>query len=245
MSAGNELLQLREVLRASLSLPLPSLGYVRAPIARDAAAVAVRLAAAASFESLPQPDAGARYGCAAPGVAYFRRPSIVLVRRRRSRVMLNHISFLMALASSGGAVSIFDEEDLPSHTASLELFARADVIVGAHGAGLTNIFLTAPGGAVFEVLASNFAGLHYAEFSVLMGAEYHRWEVPPQWPEGFDTSKPNAEKLANVMMPTAELMGELCGFLRRRFGVSRADWQNAQARRGLGAHNSSDASARG
>lgn len=48
------------------------------------------------------------------------------------------------------------------------------VVIGVHGAGLTNIIASSPGAAVFEILTTAFPGLHYAEYSVVMGLEYHR-----------------------------------------------------------------------
>jgi len=48
------------------------------------------------------------------------------------------------------------------------------VIIGVHGAGLTNVIASTPGAAVFEILPQNFPGLHYAEYSIVMGLEYHR-----------------------------------------------------------------------
>lgn len=206
MTAANDLLQLREAIRTALRLPLPSLAYLRGPIVRDSARIHAKLVRTPAA-NLPTAatSAVARYEC--PHTMY-RRPHVLLIRRRSSRGFNNWHSLFNALASSGAVLHIFDEAGLPSLMDAFSLFARADVVVGVHGAGLTNLIASSPGAAVFEVLPASFAGLHYAEYSAIIGAEYHRWEVP-------------GEKDSDVTAPVPEMMAALCTYTRRRFGVTQ------------------------
>ena len=226
MTAVNELLQLREALLASLGVKPPGLSYLRAPIARDETAVRAELARAPTFAHLPAAHEAIvkAHGCPA---AMFRRPRVLIVRRRGRRELLNYHSLLKAVRGMGADVTIFDDHSLPKHRDILRAFTSMDAVVAVHGAGLTNVFVSQPGAAVFEVLASNFAGLHYAEYSIVMGLEYFRWEVEPVWPAGVNAKGFMADKLANVMAPLADMSRSMCGFFRRRLGTTAAAWKAA------------------
>jgi hypothetical protein len=239
MTSANELLLLREALRRALGLPPPPLGYLRAPIVRDPRVVGARLRRAAAARGgagaalpTPAPSARKRYHCAP---AFYRRPHVLFIRRRASRLFVNYHSLLSALQSTGAVITIFDEAALPPPKETFGLFARADIIIGVHGAGLTNVIASSPGAAVFEVLPANFAGLHYAEYSIVMGLEYHRWEVPPILPPSPSPAPAGHEprphegrtvkdKDANVAAPLGDLMKAVCRYVSKRFGVGDADW---------------------
>ena len=238
MTSANELLLLREALRAALKLPAPPLGYLRAPIARDPDIISTRLVRAASPANLAQPFSITqhKYGC--PAYLY-RRPRILVIRRRATRLLSNYHTLLNSLKSSGAIITIFDELALPPPLETFGLFARSDVIIGVHGAGLTNVIASSPGAAVFEILPSSFPGLHYAEYSIVMGLEYHRWEVPgeepPHAPSSADDTDGSArrnrthtkDKDAHVTAPVGEIMTSLCAYVTRRFGVTADDWAAA------------------
>ena len=50
---------------------------------------------------------------------------------------------------------LFDDMRLPSFEMTLELFYRADVVVGPHGAGMANLLAARPGTTVVDVHCTN------------------------------------------------------------------------------------------
>ena len=52
-------------------------------------------------------------------------------------------------------VVLFDDMRLPSFEMTLELFYRADVVVGPHGAGMANLLAARPGTTVVDVHCAN------------------------------------------------------------------------------------------
>ena len=80
---------------------------------------------------------------------------IILLLRRRYRRLVNEQQVLAALYELGRhtdrQVVVFDELASPSFNTTLELFYRADVIVGAHGAAMANVLFSRPGTTLIEI----------------------------------------------------------------------------------------------
>ena len=73
---------------------------------------------------------------------------------------------------------VVNAEDLEV-PAQFSLFRRAGVVVGAHGAGLSNLQLCRPGCRVLEILNRAYRRETYWRLSSLVGLEYYRFFADP------------------------------------------------------------------
>ena len=84
---------------------------------------------------------------------------IILLIKRRMRRLTNHEDVYEVLRQLGEQtareVVVFDDSQLPSFEKTLELFYRADVVVGPHGAGMANLLAARPGTTVVDVHCTN------------------------------------------------------------------------------------------
>jgi hypothetical protein len=96
-----------------------------------------------------------------------RARDLVFVSRRDSnlRVMHNEAELEEALKPLGFATFVAGEAPV---TEQIRVFSRARVIVGAHGAGLTNLIFAPPGAFVLEIATPGSAGME--EFRFIAGA---------------------------------------------------------------------------
>lgn len=94
----------------------------------------------------------------------------LFVRRNNAeyRNLLNQDEMATLLAGAG--FTIVDPGTLP-FAAQADLFARAGIIVGAHGAALTNIVFAPPGSAVLELWGGRHQP-HYVDLARLRGLRY-------------------------------------------------------------------------
>jgi capsular polysaccharide biosynthesis protein len=99
------------------------------------------------------------------------RPRRLYVSRRGARRILNEDELIAALEPLGFEVARPDELDLPTQVA---LFSEATIIVGPHGAGLTNMVF-ARSGAVLELFPPEWVGWHYYMLAQAAGHRY--WYV--------------------------------------------------------------------
>jgi hypothetical protein len=92
---------------------------------------------------------------------------LVFVSRRDSglRVMHNEAELEQALRPLGFTTFVAGEAPV---TEQIQVFSRARVIVGAHGAGLTNLLFAPPGAFVLEIATPGSAGME--EFRFIAGA---------------------------------------------------------------------------
>ena len=105
------------------------------------------------------------------------RPRILVVKRSGSRKVLNHddlIAALFRVAEDTADVEVFDDERNLGARKSLELFGTSAIIVGPHGAGLSNIAVAPPGTTVVEFIVSGRAiNLCYMVFATKLALDYH------------------------------------------------------------------------
>ena len=92
---------------------------------------------------------------------------LVFVSRRDSnlRVMHNEAELEEALKPLGFTTFVAGEAPV---TEQIRVFSRARVIVGAHGAGLTNLIFAPPGAFVLEIATPGSLGME--EFRFIAGA---------------------------------------------------------------------------
>ena len=88
------------------------------------------------------------------------QPVAILLKRKR-RFLVNHDAILNEMSSFCLANSIecivYDDSDIPSYIDTQALFKRAVVVVGGHGAGLSNIVFCQPGTVVVEIQCDTVA----------------------------------------------------------------------------------------
>ena len=113
------------------------------------------------------------------------QPVAILLKRKR-RFLVNHDAILNEMSSFCSANSIeciiYDDSDIPSYSDTQALFKRAVVVVGGHGAGLSNIVFCQPGTVVVEIQCDtvarpcfrNLAGKVGLRFITLMSQLDHR-----------------------------------------------------------------------
>jgi hypothetical protein len=140
-----------------------------------------------------------------------RRPRVVLIRRRRSRVIANWDALAAAVNATGADVAVFDDDAPLPRREALALFASADAVVAAHGAGLTNLLACASGTAVLEVVAAGWRQANYVHLSAVLGHDYHRWVVPG-----------GSQHQATITVPLPDVLAALCGVLRQRAAAAAA-----------------------
>jgi hypothetical protein len=111
------------------------------------------------------------------------RPEIVYVARTDSpiRPLRNEPELIEALRRRG--VRIFVAQGL-SYTEQVLALARARVVIGPHGAGLTNIGFAERGALVVEIHPHFFTSPLYFRFAHLLGQRYRAFTAPPAPPPG-------------------------------------------------------------
>ena len=109
-----------------------------------------------------------------------KRDTIVLIQRSSKRWFKNHNSILKMLESTAEkfhlAVKVFGDRPLPTILESQKLFNRAIMVVGPHGAGISNIIFSQPGTCVIEGLcydSTNRNNHCYKHLAQVLGHIYH------------------------------------------------------------------------
>jgi len=110
------------------------------------------------------------------------KPKAIVVSRGSSttRRWLNEDECMGVLNSLG--FKLIDPSKM-SLIEQINTFSRAEVIVGAHGAGLTNLMFSCPGTKVIEIRSNEQGGEYssatcYEELSDIMGMEHHIFQCP-------------------------------------------------------------------
>lgn len=99
------------------------------------------------------------------------RPSILLIRRRGERAISNMNQLVDALSRLELPLDIFDSDTQPS---IMMKFFRASVIVGPHGAGISNAIFSRPGTPIVEILPpGRYLNLCYLALASAIDAPYH------------------------------------------------------------------------
>jgi len=95
----------------------------------------------------------------------------IFISRKEKRRVINEDE-LVAVLSKFGFKSIAPES--LSVAEQVSLFAAAEVVIGAHGAALTNTVFCSPGTKVIEIFAPDYVNPCYRKLSSQVGLEY--WE---------------------------------------------------------------------
>ncbi|MEG4629417.1 glycosyltransferase 61 family protein [Microcoleus sp. AR_TQ3_B6] len=103
-------------------------------------------------------------------IAVEKKQRIFISRKQRRRVI--NEDELVAVLSKFGFKSIAPES--LSVAEQVSLFANAEVVIGAHGAALTNTVFCSPGTKLIEIFAPDYVNPCYRKLSSQVGLEY--WE---------------------------------------------------------------------
>ena len=135
------------------------------------------------------------------------RPRVLLIRRRGTRSIVNFDQLYRAIAATGADVGVFDDASRLSPSQVLGLFSVADVIVGTHGAGLTNTLACKAGALVVEALHEGWPLHHFLHFAVALGLRYHRFMISG-----------GGQFVPSVTMPVAGITAVVCSALNGTWG---------------------------
>ena len=123
-----------------------------------------------------------------------KKQRIFISRKQRRRVI--NEDELVAVLSEFGFKSIAPES--LSVAEQISLFATAEVVIGAHGAALTNTVFCSPGTKVIEIFAPDYVNHCYRKLSSQVGLEY--WEFIGERVLELDLdSQPRGEKIHYVL----------------------------------------------
>lgn len=135
-------------------------------------------------------------------------PRIVVVQRRTSRALTNAANLA---ASLPGAV-VVDFSDMPFRE-QVRLMQSAEVLIGAHGAGLTNLLWMPVGGRVVELEPPSFRSPCYEQLAALAGHRYARVQCayasghkPPVTLEAYVASQPADVSLRKALRDCGALV---------------------------------------
>ena len=84
---------------------------------------------------------------------YCRRLFVVIKQTIRGIVNFDDVYDLLVMLAleTNREVVVFDDKQLPTFNETLDIFNRADLIVGPHGAAFANLLAGAPGATVVEI----------------------------------------------------------------------------------------------
>ncbi|KAJ3089380.1 hypothetical protein HK102_006543, partial [Quaeritorhiza haematococci] len=106
---------------------------------------------------------------------------IVIIRRRRTRVVpnrqFNDLVKAVGRVAKGLRVTVFDEMDLREMSLEKHLapFYHAQLVIGVHGAGLSNIAAMEDGGAVLEIMVEENINICYSQLARMLGLKWMGW----------------------------------------------------------------------
>ena len=117
----------------------------------------------------------------------YSRRHFVLIKRTKRRIV-NHNDVYNRMVKLGTKtnrkVVVFDDKELPTFNETLDIFNRADLIVGPHGAGFGNLMASTPGATIMEVHCRNtsYVRMPFRLLTLRLGMRYF----------GTQTTRPNA-----------------------------------------------------
>ena len=127
---------------------------------------------------------------------------IYITRRKTSgRRVANEAELLEHLQAIGFVSTVLEEIEWLDQIA---LFRDAEVVIGAHGAGLANLVFCSPGAFVIELIAENYPFTFYPEICRQNKIDHHILPCTPTMPEKVHCS--------DLIAPVDRIMHLLEGF---------------------------------
>lgn len=124
---------------------------------------------------------------------------IYIIRTNRRKIT-NEKEILGTLGKYGFKAVSLESMSLEKQ---MEVFYSAEIVIGAHGAGLTNLVFCRPGTRVIELFAPTYIEPHYWLISRLMNLDYRfiigKLKNPSSYWSGFDDIKINSWDIINEL----------------------------------------------
>ncbi|KAF0899030.1 hypothetical protein E2562_012719 [Oryza meyeriana var. granulata] len=110
-----------------------------------------------------------------------RRPRLLIISRRRTRLILN-LDAVVREAEEVGFEAVVNESDVANDIEQVgKLINSCDTLLGVHGAGLTNMMFLPPGATMVQVVPWGglqwIARMDYGEPAEAMGLKYIQYEI--------------------------------------------------------------------
>ncbi|KAF7034365.1 hypothetical protein CFC21_045388 [Triticum aestivum] len=110
-----------------------------------------------------------------------RKPRLLIIARHRTRILLN-LGDMMRVAEEAGFEAAVSESDVGDSISRVGAeINSADVLLGVHGAGLTNMMFLAPGATMVQVVPWGglqwIARMDYGDPAEAMGLRYVQYEI--------------------------------------------------------------------
>lgn len=145
------------------------------------------------------------------------RPVAVLIKRSITksdrttprRIIRNHDEVLQEIERAGWAVKEHEAHDLGMET-QCRMFYEAELLVGPHGAGLTNMLCSCPGTVVLEIKQSN-GGFNksFLRLAEALGLEFVGLDVLPPFSLPYDgIGKVNASAVGEAAAQVLKTRGQ-------------------------------------
>lgn len=112
-----------------------------------------------------------------------RKPKLLLISRVKSRSFLNEDEMINMMEELGFDIVIARPNQMSNLSKFSELVSSCSVMVGAHGAGLTNELFLPVGAAVVQVVPLGLewpSAVYFGEPARVMGVHYLEYKIQPE-----------------------------------------------------------------
>ncbi|KAL1811443.1 hypothetical protein ACET3Z_021508 [Daucus carota] len=129
-----------------------------------------------------------------------KKPKLLLISRVKSRAFLNEEEMVNMMEELGFDIVIARPKQMSNLTKFSELVSSCSVMVGAHGAGLTNELFLPVGAVVVQVVPLGLewaSAVYFGEPAGAMGVHYLEYRIQPEESSLIDTYGRSDEVIAD------------------------------------------------
>lgn len=119
-----------------------------------------------------------------------KKPKLLFISRLKSRTFLNQEEMVHTMEELGFDIVIARPNEMSNLTKFSEIVSTCSVMVGAHGAGLTNQLFLPVGAAVVQVVPLGLewaSATYFGEPARVMGVHYLEYKIQPEESSLIDT----------------------------------------------------------